>query len=188
MPFNIYRKIIRNIKEDGMVVSSSGYLVRTLVGKIDFSNPLRILEIGSGKGVFTREIINRMHPESELHVSDIKREYNPWIERMIAENPTRSISLFNECVIQMLKAPESYDVIVSSLPLKNFECREDQNAFLTKVIEGFKHSLKVGGMYLQYQYFLSNKDDIEKIFGKTMDEISFVPLNILPAFVYSMTK
>ena len=187
MPFNIYRKIIRNIKEDGMVVSSSGYLVRTMVGKIDFSHPQRILEVGSGKGVFTREIINRMHPESELHVSDIKRGYNPWIKRMITENPARSITLYNECVTQMLQHPEYYDVIVSSLPLKNFECREDSNAFLHKVIECLKYSLKVGGMYLQYQYFLSNKDDIEKIFGKTMDEISFVPLNLLPAFIYSMT-
>jgi hypothetical protein len=43
-------------------------------------------------------------------------------------------------------------------------------------------------MYLQYQYFMSNKVDIERIFGKTMDEVNFVPLNILPAFVYSMTK
>jgi hypothetical protein len=35
---------------------------------------------------------------------------------------------------------------------------------------------------------MSNKGDIERIFGKAMNEVSFVPLNILPAFVYSMTK
>lgn len=188
MPFNIYNKISRNIREDGMIVSSSVYLVRTLVGKIDFSRPLKILEIGSGKGAFTKEIISGMTVNSELHVADIKSEYNPWIEKLIAANPEKNIKLYNCCVTELLKEAESYDVIVSSLPLKNFECRTTSNKFLYQVIESFKHSLKTGGMYLQYQYFMSNKIDIERIFGKTMDEVNFVPLNILPAFVYSMTK
>jgi hypothetical protein len=51
-----------------------------------------------------------------------------------------------------------------------------------------RHGLKDGGIYLQYQYFKSNKSDIEQVFGKKMDDVSFVPLNILPAFVYSMSK
>ena len=54
--------------------------------------------------------------------------------------------------------------------------------------QGFESNLKVGGIYLQYQYFYSNKANIENIFGKKMNNISFVFLNILPAFVYSMTK
>jgi hypothetical protein len=65
---------------------------------------------------------------------------------------------------------------------------KDQNAFLYRVIQGFRFALKDGGIYLQYQYFRSNKADIETVFGKVMDEVDFVPLNILPAFVYSMTK
>ncbi len=185
---NIYRKIKRNITEDGLIVSSSGFLVNTMVGKIDFSRPLRILEIGSGKGPFTREIIRKMSPESVLDVSEIKSEYNPWIERIMSANPLKSVTLHNGCVTELLNAPEAYDVIVSSLPLKNFERMKDKNAFLYRIIEGFKFALKDGGIYLQYQYFRSNKRDIERVFGKEMDEIDFVPLNILPAFVYSMTK
>lgn len=76
-----------------MIVSSSVYLVRTLVGKIDFSRPLKILEIGSGKGAFTKEIISGMTVNSELHVADIKSEYNPWIEKLIAANPEKNQTL-----------------------------------------------------------------------------------------------
>ncbi|MDO8272562.1 MAG: hypothetical protein Q7U82_11700 [Gammaproteobacteria bacterium] len=188
MAINFYRKIRRNISEDGLIVSSSGFLVNTMVGKIDFSRPLKILEIGSGKGPFTREIIRRMSTDSTLVVCEIKSEYNPWIERLMEEHPHKQVRLHNGCVTGLLTAPELYDVIVSSLPLKNFTKMNDQNAFLYRLIAGFKFALNNGGIYLQYQYFKSNKADIEAVFGKEMDEIDFVPLNILPAFVYSMTK
>lgn len=189
MPFSLYRNIKRNIIEDGMIVGSSAFLVRTMLDRVDFSQDIRILEIGSGKGAFTREIIRRMSPGSTLDVSEIKREYNPWIERLIRDNPGQQVTLHNDCVTKLLGNRESsYDVIVSSLPLKNFENRNDSNAFLHRMLEALKHGLRDGGLYLQYQYFLSNKADIERIFGKAMDEITFVPLNILPAFVYRMTK
>lgn len=188
MTINFYKKIKRNISEDGLLVGSSGFLVNSMVSKIDFTRPLRILEIGSGKGPFTREIIRRMSIDSTLDVSEIKVEYNPWIERMMHANPLKKVQLYNGCVTELLTRPEHYDVIVSSLPLKNFSRMNDQNAFLYRLIEGFKFALSDGGIYLQYQYFRSNKSDIEAVFGKEMDHIDFVPLNILPAFVYSMTK
>lgn len=188
MLIKIYKNLKRNIKEDGLIVSSSGFLVNSMVGKVDFSRPLRILEIGSGKGAFTREIIRRMSVNSELDVCEIKADYNHWIEQMIADSPEKQVRLHNCCVTELLTEPDNYDVILSSLPLKNFAGMNDNNAFLNRVIEALRFGLKEGGIYLQYQYFRSNKSDIESIFGKSMDDIEFVPLNILPAFVYSMTK
>lgn len=188
MLIKIYKNLKRNITEDGLIVSSSGFLVNSMVGKIDFSRPLRILEIGSGKGAFTREIIRRMSVNSELDVCEIKSDYNHWIEQMIADSPEKQVRLHNCCVTELLTEPDNYDVILSSLPLKNFAGMNDNNAFLNRVIEALRFGLKEGGIYLQYQYFRSNKSDIESIFGKSMDDIEFVPLNILPAFVYSMTK
>ena len=66
MLIKLYRNIRRNIREDGLIVNSSGFLVNAMVGRIDFTRPLRILEIGSGRGAFTRELIGRMSTESEL--------------------------------------------------------------------------------------------------------------------------
>ena len=106
----------------------------------------------------------------------------------MTQNPAKQVQLHNCCVTQLLTQAGTYDVILSSLPLKNFEGMKDNNVFLYRIIEALKHGLKEGGIYLQYQYFKSNKADIESIFGKPMDDVDFVPLNILPAFVYSMTK
>ena len=164
------------------------FLVEEMLGKIDFSKRMQILEIGSGKGVFTKQIVKRMTPDSSLDVSEIKTEYNPYIQQIINANPHKKINLYNGCITEFLGNSETYDIVLSSLPLKNFVNAADDNAFLKKVIQGFESNLKVGGTYLQYQYFKSNKADIENIFGKKMNEISFVFLNILPAFVYSITK
>ena len=188
MIIDLYKKIRRNIKEDGLIVSSSGFLVNSMLESVDFSQPLRILEIGSGKGAFTREIVARMSAESVLDVCEIKTEYNPWIEALIRANPDRQITLHNQCITEFFEGRQQYDVIVSSLPLRNFERMNDQGDFLRRVIQAFSDGLAEQGTYLQYQYFRSNKSDIERIFGKAMDDISFVPLNILPAFVYRMIK
>jgi phospholipid N-methyltransferase len=185
MPVNFCRQIRRNIREDGMIMSSSPYLVNAMLEEIDFSLPSTLLEVGSGKGVFTREIIRRMHPRSTLDVNDIKREYNPWITNLIDAHPEKQVRLYNDCVTQILQEREQYDVIVSSLPLKNLE---DDQAFLYRVLGAMRDALKPGGVYLQYQYFKSNKQDVEKVFGKKMSGTSFVLLNVLPAFVYRMVK
>jgi phospholipid N-methyltransferase len=187
MLMHIYRKTRRNITQDGLIVGSSRFLVNAMLDKIDFSQPLRILEIGSGRGAFTRQILQRMSPASVLDICEIQTEYNPWIERIIAAHPGRQVNFYNCCVTEVLTTPEHYDIIISSLPLKNLESI-DNKEFLFRVIGTIRSGLRSGGSYLQYQYFKSNKLDIESTFGKDMDEINFVPLNIPPAFVYSMTK
>lgn len=188
MLIKLYKNLKKNIREDGLIVNSSGFLVRAMLAKVDFSKDLRILEIGSGKGPFTRQLASRMSPGSTLDVCEIKSEYNPWIEKIIADSPRKVVRLHNCCVTDLLRQADNYDVIISSLPLKNFEDRATRNAFLFKVLHAVQYGLKEGGVYLQYQYFKSNQTDIEQVFGKSMDKVSFVPLNILPAFVYEMSK
>ncbi len=188
MLLQMCRNIQRNIAEDGLIVSSSGFLVSTMVNRIDFEQPLRILEIGSGRGAFTSAIISRMGSDSRLDICEIKQEYNPFIQAMIDGNKHKQIQLHNCCATELLRESETYDVILSSLPLRNFRSRSDNNAFLTRILTSVKSGLRTGGIYLQYQYFCSNKSDIECVFGKSMDNITFVPMNILPAFVYQMTK
>ncbi|MDR0780573.1 MAG: methyltransferase domain-containing protein [Pseudomonadales bacterium] len=185
MSVNFYRQVRRTIREDGMIMSSSPYLVNAMLDDIDFSVPASLLEVGSGKGVFTREIIRRMHPRSTLDVNDIKSEYNPWIEALIDSHPEKQVRLHNGCVTQLLQEREHYDVIVSSLPLKNLEY---DPALLYRVLGAMRDGLKPGGVYLQYQYFRSNKQDVEKVFGKKLSGVDFVLLNVLPAFVYRMVK
>jgi phospholipid N-methyltransferase len=188
MLMHIYKNTRRNIRQDGLIVGSSRFLVNAMLDKIDFEQPLSILEIGSGRGAFTRQLVSRMSDASVLDICEIQTNYNPWIQRIMAENPGKQVNFYNRCVTEVLTIPDHYDIILSSLPLKNLESINNNKDFLYRVIGTIKYGLKDGGSYLQYQYFKSNKSDIEQTFGKGMDNISFVPLNIPPAFVYSMTK
>ncbi len=184
----LYRKARKNIVEDGLIVRSSRFLVKEMIHRIDFSRDLHMLEVGSGKGVFTRQLAERMTPDSRLDVCEVNVSYNPWIQDIIASFNDKRIALYNQCITEYWQTPRQYDVILSSLPLKNFAGRKDNKAFLQQVVSGFERNLKPGGRFLQYQYFRSNHKDIEEAFGKKMNETSFVLLNVLPAFVYSMTK
>ena len=188
MLIQLYRHIQRNIKEDGLIVSSSRFLVSAMLKRVDFSRDLRILELGSGRGAITDQLIQRMSNGSSLDICEIKSEYNDSIHRLMASHPDKQVALYNSCVTQLLTRPGHYDVIISSLPLKNFEDAASANAFLYQILNAVQYGLREGGLYLQYQYFKSNQSDIEQVFGKSMDDVSFVPLNILPAFVYQMSK
>ncbi|GFZ75659.1 hypothetical protein GCM10011403_17330 [Pseudohongiella nitratireducens] len=188
MLLKLYQKIRRNIREDGLIVDSSSFLVNAMIRCIDFDRPIRVLEIGSGRGAFTSQLLQRLDRESHLDICEIKQEYNPYIESLIEQHPDKSVVLHNCCVTTLLSRPNHYDFVLSSLPLKNFEDSHSDNAFLNQIIKGVQHSLVNNGTYLQYQYFRSNQKDIERIFGKAMDEVSFIPLNILPAFVYQIRK
>lgn len=188
MLLKLYQKIRKNIQEDGLIIDSSSFLVNAMIRHIDFGTPIKVLEIGSGRGAFTSQLIQRLNPQSHLDICEIKQEYNPYIESLIQQHPDKSVSLHNCCVTTLLSQANHYDVVLSSLPLKNLEDSQSENAFLNQIIQGVQHSLVDNGTYLQYQYFRSNQKDIERIFGKAMDEVNFIPLNILPAFVYQIRK
>ena len=51
----------------------------------------------------------------------------------------------------------------------------------------YQEILKENGIFLQYQYFLTNKKAIEKIFGEKI-KLSFEPINFPPAFIYKLQK
>lgn len=75
----------------------------------------------------------------------------------------------------------SIDYIVSSLPL----------AFIKKntvweILAESKNILKSNGFFIQYQYFLQNKDQIKTFFPKI--KYRFTLLNFPPAFVYICNK
>jgi phospholipid N-methyltransferase len=54
------------------------------------------------------------------------------------------------------------------------------------ILKASKDALLPNGKYIQFQYSLQAKKEIETIFGEA--QISFTPLNFPPAFVYTCTK
>ena len=69
------RSFVRDWKTIGSVTPSSRYLVGAMLDKIDFRRVRRIVEYGPGTGVFTGEILRRLHPDDSLLALDTEAHF-----------------------------------------------------------------------------------------------------------------
>lgn len=172
-----YRHIVtavKNLKQVGSIVPSSGLLVRKIVKRIDFDKEIKILELGAGNGVITKEILNRMSGTSLLY----SYENNPYFISLLEKINDQRLIVKGENVSRLNMLEDGYfDVVVSSLPLANMT-----HAFKNKVYTDIKSKLKESGTYIQYQYLLSDYKMIGKSFNK--GKLGFCLFNLPPAFIY----
>ena len=56
------------------IIPSSRALIRRVAKKIDFTEPRIIAEFGPGEGCHTRELVRRMHPDSQLLLFELDAE------------------------------------------------------------------------------------------------------------------
>jgi phospholipid N-methyltransferase len=55
-----------------------------------------------------------------------------------------------------------------------------------EIVETAARALSSDGIYMQYQYFATNKQDIEEFF--TITRVDWEPINFPPAFIYICKK
>lgn len=174
-------KHLKHIKTSGTIVRSSPFLISRLLRAIDFERTRTVVQLGVGTGCITRELLERMHPEARL----LSLELN---EVFIEENRTIAdprLTLVQGCASALPRFVAEaglgpIDYIVSSLPLAIM------NPLLVgRILRESDRLLAPGGMFLQYQYSLSQRKVLEKRFQDV--RVGFTLANIPPAFVYECT-
>lgn len=161
-----------------MIKSSSRFLVHKLISEIDFSKDMTIVQLWSGRAVFQKQILPKMSPNSHLYTFEIDKKWHKYSYE-ISDN--RYIYIVDSAE-NMEKYIQNADVIISTLPFGSLP-----KCLLTSIITAAEKTLKKWWIFLQYQYFLQNKKDIEKIFNKKA-KIRFEARNLPPAFVYKIIK
>lgn len=173
------KKTLQKYKTKWMVGNSSPFLIKKMLKNIDFSQDSIIVQYGSGKAVFVKEILKQMSDNSQLYVFEIDencKQYIQWI------NDSR-LSYIEDSAENIEKyISKDVDYIISTLPFASLPWE-----VLPKIITVSEKKLKQGGIFLQYQYFLTDKKKIEQIFWKK-SKVSFEPINIPPAFIYKIIK
>lgn len=177
------KEFIKENKTVGSLTPSSRFLAAKMLEKIDFSQLNVIIELGPGTGVFTRKIVEKL-PENVLFlVFELNKEF---CEKLTKEFHQKNVHIIHDSADQI----ESYlskfgydfaDVIISSLPLANFDEDLRKNIILSSL-----KVLKSGGNFIQFQYSLQSKSFLKEHFS--LVKIGFTALNIPPAFVYTCTK
>src|ERR1043165_6617471 len=113
---NLTLEAVRNMKQVGSIVSSSIFLTKQIIKGIDFKKNIKILELGAGDGVFTKEILNRMSEDSVLY----SYENNENLVNLLKDINDDRLVIKGECVSELDKLEDSFfDVVISSLPLSN---------------------------------------------------------------------
>ena len=174
------KKIIKNFKTKWRVWHSSKFLIKKMIWNIDFSKDLVIVQYWSWKAVFVKQILKKMSKNSKLYVFEIDERCNKYAEEI---NDSRLVYINDsaEKVFDYVNEKQ-VDVIVSTLPFWSLP-----KDLLNLIISNSKKILKENGLFLQYQYFLTDKKAIENIFW-IKSKISFELINFPPAFIYKIQK
>ena len=174
------KKIIKNFKTKWMVWHSSKFLIKKMIWNIDFSKDLVIVQYWSWKAVFVKQILKKMSKNSKLYVFEIDERCNKYVEEI---NDSRLIYI-NDSAEKVFDyvSEKKVDVVVSTLPFWSLP-----KDLLKSIISNSKKILKQNGLFLQYQYFLTDKKAIENIFW-IKSKISFELINFPPAFIYKIQK
>lgn len=175
-----FRRFISEPGRIGSIMPSSRFLCEQMLKHVAWDSIRLIVELGPGTGVFTAEILARKREhthflvvERDDHFRQILRERYPQL--MIGKDAAKLATYIEEKQLPLA------DVIISGLPFANFP-REVRTAILDNVYA----ALAPGGKFVAFQYSLQLKSELKQRFKQV--EISFTPINVPPAFVYTCYK
>ena len=173
------KESLKNLKEVGTVFPSSKFVVEKMVAPINFKKKLTILELGSGSGVITKELLEKMSCDSQLICFETNKKFYQELKKindkkmiLINESAEKMKSYLDEFEI------EKIDYIVSSVPLVSLP-KETTNKILSVTVEILGKSGKL--IQLQYTKLLDKK--LKSYYNQI--DIQFTPKNYLPAFIYT---
>ena len=175
-------KLIRNIRTTGTVAPSSRAMIKSLLAKFEFSTARCVVELGPGNGCITHELLRRLPHDAKLICLELNNDFVAQLNAL--EDPR--LHVYNACASSITDicdelGLEYVDYVVSSLPLSIME-----DIVVSSVIEAVASALRPGGRFVQYQYTLSNFEDIKPAFSEA--KVRFTLRNIPPAFIYDCVK
>ncbi|NJN35229.1 MAG: methyltransferase domain-containing protein [Saprospiraceae bacterium] len=174
---------VKHLRTTGAVARSSKYLVREMLKPVDFKNAKFIVELGAGDGVFTLELLKKMRPDALLLCFEINEKFCEILRGCIDDKRFILIEDSAENLTDYLKQYdiEEVDYVVSAIPFVSLP-----KDLANGIIKICHKALKKNGLYIQFHYTTMIKKIYRRIFGNV--DISFVPLNMPPAFVMRCEK
>jgi len=101
------------------IIPSSRALIRRVVEKMDLSKPRVIVEYGPGEGCHTREIVRRMHPDSQVILFELDPELAQHLDEQFRDDPRVTVLNADCATLPGVLAARGHthcDYIVSGIP------------------------------------------------------------------------
>jgi phospholipid N-methyltransferase len=157
---------------------------------VDFSGPVRIVELGSGTGSFTGEIVRRLGPAARFLAVELEPAF---VGQVLARWPAVDcVCASAEALDQLLRdrslAPVDY--IVSGLPFASLPATMTE-----RILSAIRDTLRPGGTFTTFQYVHAYLLPAAGAFRRRASEVlgsppsrGFVVRNVPPAFVLSWRR
>jgi len=168
-----------NVSTTGAIVESSMQTRDEMTAFVKNDAPQLIVEFGTGTGVVTKRILEKMHPDSVLHSFEINDNFLDKVHN-IKDSRFHFHYMSAEAVDSVISIPASVDLIISTVPITILPMELVRNI----TAKGNK-LLKNGGHFSQLVFSPIFKRHFKEYFGNCKIVSC---LNMPPAFIHHATK
>ena len=181
---------LSNLLQDRHVASvmpTSRFAVEKICSRIDLESARVVIEYGPGTGVFTRELLRRMNPDSLLVAIERNEALTSLLRRDCRD--TRLL-IYNDCAGNILdivrrSGAGQADCVLSGIPFSFL-----LPATRVELLRNTHRILKKGGKFLAYQTFYQPpghlRDPVRELFSSV--STGFAVLCVPPLLLIEATK
>ena len=173
------RNFFRHPRMLGSIVPSSRFLIRQLLGPVDWTRARVIVEYGPGVGVITAEVLRRMRADAILIAIEMNPDFVSHLRDTFEDSRLRVVEGSAESVDEILRrfGRTRADYIISGIPFSTIPA-----PLRERILRKTCDLLAPGGAFLVYQFSTRVLPDLKRIFGYVARR--FEPLNVLPAHLF----
>lgn len=178
-----FRSWISNPLRVAAVAPSSDSLARLITSEISALDA-PVLELGPGTGVFTRALLARGVPETELTLLEFGSDFLPGLNRRFPQ--ARIVQMDAALIAEAdLFADEAAGAVISGLPLLSMSPRKQE-----AILAGAFEVLRPGGAFYQFTY--GPRCPVPRVIldrlGLDAERLGKTVRNLPPAAVYRITR
>jgi len=179
---DFFKESLRNLKTVGTVTRSSPFLCKGMIKPVDFQKADVIIELGGGDGVVTKHILGAMKPDAKLLTFEVNGQFCDIIREIKDERLIVVEDSAEHLEAHMKRhGVKEVDYVISAIP---FVSLPDELCY--QIVRLCKKVLRPKGLFVQIHYSLIMKKIYKSVFGNV--DVTFVPINIPPAFVLVSEK
>jgi len=171
-----FRSFLSNPRQVGAVLPTSKRAVRDMLDMANFGRARCVVELGAGTGVYTEEIVGRLHPDARLLAFEVDPDLVATLDGRFEDPRVQVINDSAENVADYLDGAE-VDIIVSGLPFTSLP-----EPVKRKIFDQITRVLAADGVMVAIQYSTMVQRDLSRIFASVRRRVS--PLNVPPAFLF----
>ena len=173
------RAFLKNPVMLGSVIPSSRFLIKGVLGPIDWRKANVIVEYGPGVGTITGEILGRMRPDARLIVIEMNSEFVRYLREAFSDE--RLIVVEGSAAdVRRILAESGFghaEYIISGIPLGSMPVPVRE-----RIVRETKQALAPGGAFVVYQFTSRVLPELQRVFEVVKRGREW--LNVLPAHLF----